>query len=111
MSSGTGRYLLVQSIQQIGNIRGKRPSRRVAVNLPQFVSDANPQGASKATLGIITSDSPFRKKIGFPHSSFLHGTTPRPWNDATGQSCSAENGSVKTSKPRKKAPPKNGGPS
>jgi len=61
-------------MQQIGHIRRNRFFWRIAVKLPQFVSDANPQGASDATLGIIASDGPFRKETTFPHSEFLHGT-------------------------------------
>jgi len=72
----TRECLFGQSIQQIGNVPGKRLSCRVAVHLPQFVPDANPQSASKSVLGIIAGDGPFGKEIAFPHSRLLHGTNP-----------------------------------
>ncbi len=47
--------------QKFGNLGREGLVPNVAVNLPQFIADTNPQGPGYSMLGIISSNSPFRK--------------------------------------------------
>jgi hypothetical protein len=53
----------MQTTQQGGNVRWNRLFHNVAVQLPNVIADANPDGTGNPGVGIISAYRPFGKSI------------------------------------------------
>ncbi len=58
--------LMIQTTQEVGNLRWNRLFHKAAIHLPNMIADAYPDGTGYTSIRIISAYGPFRKRLGFP---------------------------------------------